>query len=146
MNIGVNSLWLITFQLRGGRSEEPLEWHGLKWVKWLEYKCRLKRKYSEFRFWPNKRQRIDAIDSCKVLWGVVNQKRHMRRKDRQEDRQRDQGTAHGGLKQQKIGPLVMGHSLLPLTRSLAPLTHSLAPHYSLRSRALLHSFARSLAH
>ena len=33
-----------------------------------------------------------------------------------------------------------------LIRSLAPHTHSLAPHCSLRSRAPLHSFVRSLAH
>ena len=45
---------------------------------------------------------------------------------------------HGGLDKPVIGTYVLGHSL-------APLTHSLAPHCSLRSRAPLRSFVRSLA-
>ena len=45
-----------------------------------------------------------------------------------------------------IGMLVMGHSLIPLTRSLTPLARSLAPHYSLRSRTQLRFLVRSFAH
>ena len=50
---------------------------------------------------------------------------------------------HCGPEQPKIQTEVLGHSPV---RSLAPLTRSLAPPFLLRSRALLRSFVRSLAH
>ena len=46
----------------------------------------------------------------------------------------------------KIDALSIGPFAPPFACLLAPLTHSLAPHCSLRSRAPLRSFVRSLAH
>ena len=56
------------------------------------------------------------------------------------------GPMHGWFRTAKNRDVSNGPFACPLTRSLTPLTHSLAPHCSLRSRAPLRSFVRSLAH
>ena len=61
-----------------------------------------------------------------------------------EDVMLDDGALRSGTTENpdvSTGPLAR-----PFARSLAPLTHSLAPYCSLRSRAPLRSFVRSLAH
>ena len=53
--------------------------------------------------------------------------------------------AHGEPNDSRIDSKSTGPVARPFTRSLALLTHWLAPHCSLRSRAPLRSFVRSLA-
>ena len=58
----------------------------------------------------------------------------------------EMGSMQSWLKRYEIDALGTGPFTPPFACSLAPLTQSLAPHCSLRSRAPLRSFVRSLAH